>query len=359
MNEFFIAFLTGLTTGGLSCLAVQGGLLAGSLAAQIEKDISSEARYQKSPALARPIILFLTSKLFFYTLLGALLGYLGSVFQLSPTMRAVLLFAIGVFLLGNALRMLNVHPIFRYFAFEPPAFLTRFIRRKSKNGDQTFTPIFLGSLTILIPCGVTQAMMALSMASGSAIQGAGLMFAFTLGTSPVFFAVTYFASRLGARIEGAFVRIVAVVILILGMVSIESGLNLIGSPVSIQRLIRNIQSSQSMAALSTPVTPLTGTGPFLPTATLTTQEGAVNLSVINSGYTPAVLHAPGGKAFTLNLVTNNTQSCSRAFVIPALNIQELLPETGTVSVAIPAQPKGSVLQFACSMGMYSGEIVFD
>ncbi len=39
MNQYLIAFITGLTTGGLSCLAVQGGLLASSLAHQIEQDM--------------------------------------------------------------------------------------------------------------------------------------------------------------------------------------------------------------------------------------------------------------------------------------------------------------------------------
>ncbi|MGB3217969.1 MAG: hypothetical protein WBV59_02345 [Anaerolineae bacterium] len=32
-----LAFITGLTTGGLSCLAVQGGLLAGSIASEVEQ----------------------------------------------------------------------------------------------------------------------------------------------------------------------------------------------------------------------------------------------------------------------------------------------------------------------------------
>src|SRR5262245_16527971 len=37
-GRLMVAFITGLTTGGLSCLAVQGGLLASSLARQIEQD---------------------------------------------------------------------------------------------------------------------------------------------------------------------------------------------------------------------------------------------------------------------------------------------------------------------------------
>ena len=63
-------------------------------------------------------------------------------------------------------------------------------------------------------------------------------------------------------------------------------------------------------------------------------------------------------ALTLNLITNQTYSCARDFVIPALNVYQLLPDTGTVQVSIPAQAKGSKLFFTCSMGMYTGQIVF-
>jgi hypothetical protein len=36
-----------------------------------------------------------------------------------------------------------------------------------------------------------------------------------------------------------------------------------------------------------------------------------------------------------------------------------LPATGTVMIDVPAQPAGSKLFYSCSMGMYSGVIVFD
>ena len=50
----------------------------------------------------------------------------------------------------------------------------------------------------------------------AALMGAALMFAFTLGTSPVFFAVAYLTMQLGARLEKWFLRFVAVVMLVLG-----------------------------------------------------------------------------------------------------------------------------------------------
>ena len=43
MSQLLVAFITGLTTGGLSCLAIQGGLLASSLAHQIEQDYLEQA----------------------------------------------------------------------------------------------------------------------------------------------------------------------------------------------------------------------------------------------------------------------------------------------------------------------------
>ena len=110
-----LAFLTGLTTGGLSCLVVQGGLLASSVAQQAEQTIGqhtaksnperaahkrSKARqpnHQQNvasaklpPSLVRPITLFLMAKLVVYTILGFLLGWLGSMLQLTPFMQAVM-----------------------------------------------------------------------------------------------------------------------------------------------------------------------------------------------------------------------------------------------------------------------------
>ena len=355
MSQLIVAFVTGLTTGGLSCLAIQGGLLASSLAHQIEQDYLEQAaqpkkqRGKKMQVQARsntavPILLFLGAKVVAYTLLGALLGLLGSYLTLSPTTRAVLMILIGVFMLGNGLRMFNVHPIFRYFSIEPPKFITRYIRRTAK-GTDTVTPLFLGALTVFIPCGVTQAMMAAALGTSSMAMGAALMFAFTLGTSPVFFIVAYLTTELGARLEKFFMRFVAVVVLILGVVTVNSGLNILGSPLSFQNLTRSLLPSNK------------GPEPVAQSPQ-PSAEGEVVLYVQNEGYFPQTLSAPAGKDFTLNLVTDETYSCSRDFVIPALDYYELLPDTGTVKVNIPAQEKGSTLFFTCSMGMYTGQIVF-
>jgi hypothetical protein len=247
-------------------------------------------------------------------------------------------------MLGNALRMFNVHPIFRYFAIEPPKFITRFIRRRVKKSESSFAPLFLGALTVFIPCGVTQAMMAVAVGTGSALQGAALMFAFVLGTSPVFFTVAYLAMQLGARMEKWFMRFVAVMILVLGLVSVNSGLTLMGSPLSVTNMLQSVKTAQ--------LEPVSASIPQSDGVTL-------YLSAGNSGYSPRVLHARANTPITLNLVTDQTTSCSRSFVIPILGVEKLLPASGTETISIPAQAAGTIVHFTCSMGMYTGEIVFD
>ena len=201
-----------------------------------------------------PILLFLVAKLVAYTVLGLLLGGIGSFFQFTPTMQAILQFIIAIFMIGNALRMLNVHPFFRIFSFEPPASVTRFIRRKAKNSTSLVTPIFLGFLTVLIPCGVTQTMMAAAIATGKPLLGAALMFAFVLGTSPVFFLLSYFATKLGALLEKHLVRVVAIVLIVLAVLAVDTGMNLLGSPYTITRAVQSITApADKNTAIAEPV----------------------------------------------------------------------------------------------------------
>lgn len=374
MNMFLVSFITGLTTGGLSCLAVQGGLLASSLARQLETELPQQLSashrknkhkatdHDQSPS-AQPILLFLGAKLAAYSMLGFLLGAFGSVLNITVTLRAVLQFAIGIFMIGNALRMLNVHPLFRYFSFEPPAFIRRGIRRASKRGADALTPLFLGALTVFIPCGITQAMMALAITSGNALQGFIILFGFTLGTIPVFFSLAYFTTRLGARFEQAFVKVVAVVILVLGLLAFDSGLTLSGSPFSFNHLSRQVRASNiNSSELTSSIAPSDLDDNRAPTLNIPPDMQPASRLVVNAtntGYSPDILRFPAETPFELVLVTDYTLSCTRAFVIPSLGVEAMLPRDGEVVFDIPPQPAGSTLYYTCSMGMYGGMIIFD
>jgi hypothetical protein len=188
-------------------------------------------------------------------------------------------------------------------------------------------------------------MMALAMAGGSPLFGAALMFSYTLGTTPLFFAVAYLASQLGARLEKNMTVFVAVVLFVLGLLSIYTGANLLPSP-----LVK--AQSQGEGFLDRSFNPLLDPEP---------QQSGNNLTinVVDYGYQPNQLYASANQLVSIRLVTKNTRSCSRAFVIPSLNIGVILSETGEETIAIPPQTSGTKIKFACSMGMYTGVIIFN
>ncbi|MGH2732156.1 MAG: hypothetical protein ACRDJG_04295 [Actinomycetota bacterium] len=86
--NLLLVFLTGITAGGLSCLAVQGGLLVTAVAQREDSDldelglryISGELDEPRLPRHdAKPVLWFLGTKIATYTLLGAGLGAPGEV----------------------------------------------------------------------------------------------------------------------------------------------------------------------------------------------------------------------------------------------------------------------------------------
>ena len=78
----------------------------------------------------------------------------------------------------------------------------------------------------------------------------------------------------------------------------------------------------------------------------------------NTGYSPNLIKAQAGKPVSLTVVTRGTTGCTRAFVIPSIGYQRVLPETGTTTISIPARAANGNLRFTCSMGMYSGYFQF-
>src|SRR3990170_3654809 len=108
--DLWVVFLTALTVGGVSCMAVQGGLLASTIAVREEADIRSGSRHKHN---IWPTLAFLITKFIAYVILGFILGSFGSTLSLSDSARLVMQIAASMYMIVVALNLLNVHPIFR------------------------------------------------------------------------------------------------------------------------------------------------------------------------------------------------------------------------------------------------------
>jgi uncharacterized protein len=326
-NVIFLSFLTGLTTGGFSCLAIQGGLLASS----ITSTNAEEHRWKY-------VGMFLIAKLLAYTILGFILGWVGSTLTLTPKLLGWTQILVGIFMLITAARILDLHPIFRYFVIQPPKWAYRLLKRQSVNASM-FAPAVLGLLTILMPCGITQATMAVAVASGSPITGALIMFAFVLGTSPIFFVLG--ASFVELLKRKAFSVVAAVVVIIFAVISINGGMGLLGSIYTIHNFYKAATTDTNTLARGGVSAGVIG--------------GVQNITIAvnNGGYTASATTLKVGVPVHITLTTNNTQGCIRAFTIPDLNLSKVLPVTGSESIDFTPQKIGR-LAYSCSMGMYTG-----
>jgi len=338
-TNLLIIFLTGLTTGGLTCLAVQGGLLASVITPteeKLKKDLKNQSR-------ALPIVSFLSAKLVSHTLLGFLLGLLGSAITLSPYLRGWFQVAIGVYLVGVALSLLKVHPIFRYFIITPPKFLLRLVRSQSKS-QSIFAPALLGAMTIFIPCATTQAMAVLALGTASPLLSAAIMFAFVLGTSPTFFLLGFLLTKLSDKFQTWFYKTAAILLVTMAILSINGGVTLMGS-------IYNLQNFISAAKIS-----FSGGNIGQVAGAMARDNGGfqeVRIDVFSNGYSPQHITLKRGVPTRLYLTTNGTNGCSRAFTIPRLRISKILPVTGTETLEFTPTKSGPLV-FTCSMGMYTG-----
>lgn len=341
MNLFAI-FLTGLFAGALTCLAVQGGLLAATIAQREEQKLKDKT---KKTGNAFPILAFLGAKLIAYTILGFLLGWFGSLFQLSLGANVILQVVVVVFMVGTALNLLNVHPIFRYFIIQPPRFLTKMVRNQSKSAD-LFAPAILGAFTVFIPCGATQAMMVLAIASGNPISGAAILFAFVLGTIPLFFILGYLATKLGDSIQHKFMKVAAYVIIVLAVFNLNNALALSGSSLTLESIGRNVYCTVSICGQES-VTAAVNNG--------SVQE--TSLVIEEAGYNPSNIAVKAGSKVNLKLVNKGGVGCTQSFVIPSLSLQKTVPLGTTAELSFIAPSEPGDLPFMCSMGMFRGKFI--
>lgn len=420
-------FVTGLFAGGASCVAVQGGLLAGVVARRsgesadgqsgavsgparkgkalvgatagsptrarsarsgqgstaASRRVSSGARSSsaaRSSSVARsgasskvaraaapsrfddvvPVGGFLAGKLVSHALFGALLGLLGEAVQIGFGTRSLMQIVAGVLMLLMAANLLGARGLQRLVPSAPPG-VVRLVRRTARS-EAAFAPAILGFMTVLIPCGVTLSVMFLAIASGSPILGAMGMAIFVLGTSPLFVALGFAVRRSSGFMRGRLTKLAAAAVIVAGVLSINSGLVLRGSPVTLQSLWSDDRvSSLDSSATASAAKAVPGPRPASPdsgaAAAAVSPDGVQQLviDVRDSSYSPARLKASAGIPTVLTLRTNGTQGCTRGFVIPSMRVQKVLPTTGETTIDLGTLQPGR-LNYTCSMGMYSGSV---
>ncbi|GCD11855.1 heavy metal-binding domain-containing protein [Clostridium tagluense] len=320
---YFVLFIVGAITS-IHCVGMCGGIM---LSQSINKDSKSKFDSMK------PAILYNAGRVVSYTILGGIVGSLGSVLSLSLPVKAGLQIFAGLFMIMMGLNM-SGYSLFRKFNIKLPWSACK-VKKKPK------TPFLVGAFNGLMPCGPLQTMQLYALGTGSAYKGALAMLIFSLGTVPLMLTFGAVSGLISKGYTKTLLKFSGILVVVLGMVMGTRGLALAGV---------NVPSTASLAAtLSGNKTSASAT----PAAKPIIENGVqiVRMTADGAGYTPNGLYIQKNMPVKWIIDGKALNSCNSQIIIPSLNIEKNLEPGENV---IEFTPKDQDINFSCGMGMIRG-----
>ena len=206
-------FLIGLLTS-VHCLAMCGGINL------------SQCLPQTGGSPLRASALYNLGRVISYTLVGFIVGALGSAITLGGAFKGIIQIVAGVFMVIMGVNMLGICPwLSRLTPRMPFIFLSKKVdaeKGKSKS------PLLVGLLNGLMPCGPLQAMQIYALSTGSPVKGAVSMLLFSLGTVPLMFGLGALSAFLTKKFTRKVMTAGAVLVTVLGLIMFSQGAALSG-----------------------------------------------------------------------------------------------------------------------------------
>jgi uncharacterized protein len=306
-------FLIGILTS-VHCIGMCGSI---NLAVVMKKDSSL-----KNP------LLYNLGRVISYTLIGGIVGGLGSIFTVNTDLQSLIIFLAGTVMFFMGLSMLGWLPDKLYFLIPkmPKVFKGAF---NSKKG-----PLYVGLLNGLMPCGPLQAMQIYALSTASIVNGALAMFIFSLGTVPLMFGFGVLFVKLKGKHQFLIQRISSVLIMLLAFLMINRALNLQGIDIS-KTFRRSMYNDYSIAEIKDGI-----------------QYVEIQLSY--KGYEPIMVQKDIPVVFNIKVSDIRYFGCTNSIRIPSLNISQDL-KTGDNLIEFTPTKAGNIT-YTCWMGMVTSNI---
>lgn len=364
-------FAAGLLTS-VHCVAMCGGIAlsqsvrAGGIGAggegQAAADCPSAARREAGDdstrgflARLRPGLLYNGGRLFSYTLVGGLAGALGAAFGFSPTVKGLIAGAAGLFMLALGLGTLGLVPaIPGRSRLLPPSLGALFGNVARKLGGRG--SFVVGMLNGLMPCGPLQTMQIYALGTGGLLAGAFSMAVFAAGTIPIMLTFGLVAATLPRKVLPHLVRASAVLVLLLGVLTM-------GRAASLAGIALPEPSATGLPPLLGPSSDGPGDAPGAKRASLpggqlrAAIEGGVQTVTTDFGpgnYIPFMVQAGVPVRWTIRIAADDINGCNNPVVVPSLGLRiELEPGDNFVEFT---PSKAGTIAYGCWMGMIRSRI---
>lgn len=319
-------FLIGLLTS-VHCVAMCGGIC---LSQCVSKETDGRTKVSRFSSI-RPSLLYNLGRVISYTVVGGMVGAIGSVISFTGTMKGIVQILAGIFMVIMGLNMLNVFPWLRKFNPRMPKAFAKMIY--SKRGSNS--PLYIGLLNGLMPCGPLQAMQLYALSTGSPLKGALSMFLFSVGTFPLMFAFGALSSFLNKKFSGKIMTVSAMLVVVLGVSMFQSGAGLSGLNYPMLPIIKSNSQAEKVAKIKDGV-----------------QIVTTNLS--SGRYEPFTVQKGIPVKWVIQAESGTINGCNNSIIIPQYNLQKDLNEGDNVIEFTPT--KSGVIPFSCWMGMIRSRI---
>ena len=325
-------FVIGLITS-VHCVAMCGGINLSQCIPQ------NEAHEQGKLSALRPTFLYNLGRVISYTFVGFIVGAIGSAITFSNTLQGILKLIAGVFMVIMGINMLGIFPWLKKLNPRMPKFLSRKITAEKSRSK---SPLIVGLLNGLMPCGPLQAMQIYALSTGSPFAGALSMLVFSLGTVPLMFGLGALSTILSKKFTRRMMTVGAVLVAVLGLAMFSQGWSLSGfnlpEPVS-----QNANGAQSE-------TDTDGT------QQVETNDGTqvVNSTLSSGGYPAITVHAGTPVKWVIDAPEGSINGCNNRMIIQEYGIEHRFKTGENVITFTPT--KTGKFQYTCWMGMIRSTI---
>ncbi len=283
-----------------------------------------------------PHLYYNSGRIFSYTLVGAILGGIGSFFGVNPVFSGILtIFAAAVMLAMGASLVKNINFIEKLKS-KMPSFIVKYLFSQ-KQAARPRGPFIIGFLNGFMPCGPLQAVQFYALGTGSAWTGAISMFFFALGTVFLMFGFGYFVSSISGERIKKMMKISGVVVILLGLFMLNRGLTNFGW--GFRNLLPRGQVIESPAGEK----PAEG------------EYQAVKMDLTYRGYVPNVLYVKKGIPVRWIINVKQMSGCTNAILMEKFGIRKDLKRGENIIEFTPTET--GEIPFSCGMKMVWGKFV--
>ncbi|MFA6088262.1 MAG: sulfite exporter TauE/SafE family protein [Candidatus Woesearchaeota archaeon] len=335
-----LLFIVGLLTG-FHCVAMCGGFVI---------SYTTKAVAEKT-SVVKAHLSYAFGKTLSYTVIGAIFGFIGSVIAFTPFMRGLAGILAGLFLLLFGLKMLNIFPSLRRVGFSSIPGISKIMPKHNSNSS----PLVIGLLNgLMIACGPLQAIYILAAGSASAITGAKMLFVFALGTLPVMIGFGFFTSFLSSKFTSKLLKASGILIIIMGILMLNTGLALSGSGYDFKslssRIAQNSINDNSNAANNI-------ANKYTSDQMAVQKDGyqEIHMDVTYSGYSPDSFVLK--KGIPVHWIINGKQitGCNKGILVPSYNLQFDV-KLGEQTIEFTPTKTGTI-PWSCWMGMIQANFI--